>query len=37
MNKGQFHVRDLFLCKINSDDGLAERLLNARFKSISRV
>ena len=34
---GQFHVRDLFLGKIHSDDGFAERLLNARFKSISRA
>ena len=34
-SKGQFHVCDLFLGKLNSDDGFAERLLNPRFKSIS--
>ena len=34
-SKGQFHVRDLFLGKLNSDDDFAERLLNPRFNSIS--
>ena len=34
---GQFHVRDLFLGKLNRDDDFAERLLNPRFKSISRA
>ena len=34
---GQFHVRDLFLGKLNSDDGFAERLLNPRFISIPRA
>ena len=35
--KGQFHVRDLFLGKLNGDDDFAERLLNPRFNSISRA
>ena len=34
---GQFHVRDLFLGKLNSDDDFAERLLNPWFNSISRA
>ena len=33
----QFHVRDLFLGKLNSDDDFAERLLNPRCKSILRT
>ena len=35
--KGQFHVRDLFLGKLNSDDDFADRLLNPPVKSISRA
>ena len=35
--KGQFHVRDLFLGKLNSYNDFAERLLNPLFKSISRA
>ena len=35
--EGQFHVRDLFLGKLNSDDDFSERLLNPLFKSISRA
>ena len=34
---GQFHVRDLFLGKLISDDDFAERLLNPQFNSISRA